>query len=177
MNTREASVKIGKVTAMLLMAGMLISLLGCAGGGKLQMVEEGYAPDQVTLGDVRVFIQESTISISDLRALTEQRIITEMRQAGVPFMTATELERTDMDPANVVAIDANVNFQRDAREMTQNFVARINYTIKRTSDSLVWLDGSAKSTDMAVSQSASMDLESAIEYAARALADDVSNAL
>lgn len=167
-------------SGMALVAVVILALLigGCAGGSKMQRVEEGYMPQYVAVGDIIPYTQGAAgMDASRIRQLVGNQLETAFRDQGIPFVSLREIESTTIPMEQIVRINGSVTFQQGASDIVQSTDARINYDIVRASDGLLWQKGSAKSTDWSVSQGATTDVQSAIGFVAQAVAADLTELL
>lgn len=158
--------------ASLLVTALLVA--GCAGGSKMQRVEEGWTPDYVTLGDIVVYTQGvAQVSSDDMRQMTENYIEQAWREQGVKYISQRELPTTPVSPTKIAELNARVTFQQGASDIVQSTDARINYDLVRAEDGFLWKEASAKTTDWSVSQGATVDVQNAVRFAAMEAAKDI----
>lgn len=156
----------------LMIAALLMS--GCAGGSKMQRVEEGWTPGYVTVGDIVVYTQGvAQVSSEDMREMTENYIEQAWREQGVKYISQRELPTTPVAASNIAEMNARVTFQQGASDIVQSTDARINYDLVRAEDGFLWKEASAKTTDWSVSQGATVDVQNAVRFAAMEAAKDI----
>ena len=153
---------------------LLLILTGCAGGAKMQSTEEGYMPTHVAVGEIIAYTGGvAQVSTSDLYEMINEYLEMAFRSQGLRYIPLAELEKTGIDKANIVKMNATVTFQQGASDIAQSTDARISYNLVRASDGFLWQEGSAKTTDWSVSQGATVDVQNAIKFAAQAAATDM----
>ena len=175
-----------------LLAAFLVGMTGCAGSRTVMRVEEGYAPTHIAVGEIIAYTQgQGMIKQNDLVRLITQYMEDAFYQYDVRFVKARDLDEPGVLAEDLALLDIEVTFlptsassgtpgPMDTEDSFQsssgssnNYDLRYTYTLKRRSDHAVVLEGSAKSTDASVSTGGSLDMESAIQFAANATAKKV----
>ncbi|MBS1262272.1 MAG: hypothetical protein MAG453_01615 [Calditrichaeota bacterium] len=157
--------------AALLAAGLLA---GCSAGKKMQRTEEGYAPSHVAVEEIVAYTQGvAQVSTADMRKMIIDYLEMAFREQGVSFVSQKEMPTTPVAPENIVKLNATVTFQQGASDITESTDARISYNLVRASDGFLWREGSARTTDWSVSQGATVDVRAAVEFAAKATAQNI----
>jgi len=158
---------------MALTVSILLSL-GCVGSKMVQKTEDGYKPTHVAIGEMTVYMPtQSSMKLSNLKKMIVQDIEKSFRNQGVRFVSSRELPTTGVKAENLVLVDMTVSFQTVARGGDNSIDARVTYSLKRQSDGFEFVEGSAKSSDNAISQGASLTMDKAIEYAMGALCEKI----
>jgi hypothetical protein len=153
---------------MTTVVGLLVVLLlaGCA--AQMQRTEEGYAPEYFTIGKINVSF-DGRMDRAQLKDMIRQHLQRAMDEQDLQLVD--DQEAATLPPASVGVMEISVNFQQDARAMTTSQDARINFVVQRKSDSLVWLDGSASSTDKTTSRAMGVDVVNAVRLATESMAE------
>lgn len=161
---------------LLLSFVMLAGFMGCAGSKDMMIADPGYMPTHVAIGEIMAYTAGvSTIQYDDLIRMTKQQIAKSMRSEGVKFIREREMDKMESVAEKTVLLDMEMTFQSGMRSMTggDSYNVQVTYKLRRRSDGLIWKTGSAKSTDEAVSQSAGLDLQKAVAYAAKSVTKKV----
>ncbi|MBZ0263725.1 hypothetical protein K8I28_03575 [bacterium] len=154
---------------------MIALLMGCAGGHKFIPTEDGYKPSHVAIGEIIAYTSGvPTIKYDDLIRMTKQNIQAGMYSEDARFLTEKEMENPPVNDDEIVLINLEISFLQGARSSIANtYNLQITYKLFRKTDNKLFAEGSAKTTDEAVSQAATMDLQTAMQYATLSLAKKV----
>ena len=157
-----------------------VVLIGCAGGGAIKKTEPGYTPTHIAIGELIAYTSGvSTVNYDDLLRMARQQLDKAITGQSLRYIKERELETMQTIADKTVLLDIELSFQSGMRSMTggESYNVVMNYKLRRRSDNLIWLDGSARSTDEAVSQSATLDLSRAVEFASVAVAKEIKQAI
>ncbi len=159
----------------IVLTGLLVTMMGCAGGGMTRETEAGYIPKHVTVGDIFSYNRESSVSHEDIQRLATQFAEEAFYDQGLPYIPADEIENTPADPRDYIVMEMSLTFQQAYRQTIGEggITVRCEYTLRRGSDNLIYASGSVNSSDWLVSSGASLDSQTAIQYACNAAAKEV----
>ena len=158
-----------KIVFVALLMVVLASLTGCAGSRSVMMTEEGYAPTHIAVGDIIAYTQgQGMLKQDDLERLIVQYLEDAMYADDIRFVRKRDLDEPGVTPDHLALLNVEVTFLPTMSGMENSYDLRYTFTLNRASDGAQFAEGSAKSTDAAVSSGGTMDLESAIQYAANA---------
>lgn len=158
-----------KIVFVALLMVALVSLTGCAGSRSVMKTEEGYKPTHVAVGDIIAYTQgQGMLKQDDLERLIVQHLEDAFYTDDIRFVRQRDLDEPGVAPEKLVVLNIEVTFLPTMGGMENSYNLRYTFTLNRASDGAQFADGSAKSTDAAVSSGGTMDLEGAIQYAANA---------
>lgn len=171
---------VGRILSVLILAGFLAMLGGCAGGGVMRIVDQDYMPTHVAVGDVMAYNLSNMMKTDDLIRLFTNNLEEELYNEDVRYVPLKEIESTPVDHQATILIDLEIQFMKSSRMSTgveeddedmsgKPVDVMVTYTLRRRADDMIWKDGSVRASDMPNSESALFDRTTGIQFAAAAV--------